>query len=228
MCSTKKQRQETTVTEYLQYPIRIYPVGRLDKDSQGLLLLTNQGDLVNRIMRAGNFHEKEYLVTVDREVTAPFIRHMSEGVPILDTVTRKCVVEKTGKYSFRIILTQGLNRQIRRMCSYFGYKVRTLKRVRIMNLTLDGLKPGEFREIRPEEWQELTQMLKNSSNETITGGHYGNSPAADERAGKKIKQGGKSLPEGYQEDREIMDNRGSSFFFSCVRTRKQQLCTTSW
>lgn len=90
----KKQRQETTVTEYLQYPIRIYPVGRLDKDSQGLLLLTNQGDLVNRIMRAGNFHEKEYLVTVDREVTAPFIRHMSEGVPILDTVTRKCVVEK--------------------------------------------------------------------------------------------------------------------------------------
>ena len=96
MCSTKKQRQETTVTEYLQYPIRIYPVGRLDKDSQGLLLLTNQGDLVNRIMRAGNFHEKEYLVTVDREVTAPFIRHMSEGVPILDTVTRKCVVEKAG------------------------------------------------------------------------------------------------------------------------------------
>ena len=95
VCSTKKQRQETTVTEYLQYPIRIYPVGRLDKDSQGLLLLTNQGDLVNRIMRAGNFHEKEYLVTVDREVTAPFIRHMSEGVPILDTVTRKCVVEKT-------------------------------------------------------------------------------------------------------------------------------------
>ena len=148
VCSTKKQRQETTVTEYLQYPIRIYPVGRLDKDSQGLLLLTNQGDLVNRIMRAGNFHEKEYLVTVDREVTAPFIRHMSEGVPILDTVTRKCVVEKTGKYSFRIVLTQGLNRQIRRMCSYFGYKVRTLKRVRIMNLTLDGLKPGEFREIR--------------------------------------------------------------------------------
>ena len=200
VCSTKKQRQETTVTEYLQYPIRIYPVGRLDKDSQGLLLLTNQGDLVNRIMRAGNFHEKEYLVTVDREVTAPFIRHMSEGVPILDTVTRKCVVEKTGKYSFRIILTQGLNRQIRRMCSYFGYKVRTLKRVRIMNLTLDGLKPGEFREIRPEEWQELTQMLKNSSNETITGGHYGNSPAADERAGKKMKQGGKSLLSGRQGD----------------------------
>ena len=100
MCSTKKQRQETTVTEYLQYPIRIYPVGRLDKDSQGLLLLTNQGDLVNRIMRAGNFHEKEYLVTVDREVTAPFIRHMSEGVPILDTVTRKCVVEKNRKIQF--------------------------------------------------------------------------------------------------------------------------------
>lgn len=204
MCSTKKQRQETTVTEYLQYPIRIYPVGRLDKDSQGLLLLTNQGDLVNRIMRAGNFHEKEYLVTVDREVTAPFIRHMSEGVPILDTVTRKCVVEKTGKYSFRIILTQGLNRQIRRMCSYFGYKVRTLKRVRIMNLTLDGLKPGEFREIRPEEWQELTQMLKihqmKQLQEVIM-------ETALQQMKELVKKLNKAAKAYYQEDREIMDNR---------------------
>ena len=155
VCSTKKQRQETTVTEYVDYPVRIYPVGRLDRESEGLLLLTNQGDLVNRIMRAGNYHEKEYLVTVDRPVTAEFLERMAAGVPILDTVTRPCVVEKTGRKSFRIILTQGLNRQIRRMCEYFGYQVEGLKRVRIMNLTLNGLKPGEYREIRPGERAEL-------------------------------------------------------------------------
>ena len=143
VCSTKKQRQETTVTEYLDYPVRIYPIGRLDRESEGLLLLTNQGDLVNRIMRAGNYHEKEYLVTVDRPVTEDVLKKMSRGVPILDTVTRPCRIERTGKKSFRIILTQGLNRQIRRMCEYFGYQVKELKRIRIMNLTLDGQKTGE-------------------------------------------------------------------------------------
>ena len=112
-----------TVTEYLDYPVRIYPIGRLDKDSEGLLLLTNEGDLVNRIMKAGNYHEKEYQVTVNKPVTEEFIRGMGGGVPILDTVTRPCKVTKIGKNSFRIILTQGLNRQIRRMCEYFGYKV---------------------------------------------------------------------------------------------------------
>ena len=134
VCSTRQQRNEMTVTEYLDYPVRIYPIGRLDKDSEGLLLLTNEGDLVNRIMKAGNYHEKEYQVTVNKPVTEEFIRGMGGGVPILDTVTRPCKVTKTGKNSFRIILTQGLNRQIRRMCEYFGYKVVTLKRVRIMNL----------------------------------------------------------------------------------------------
>ena len=118
VCSTKKQRQETTVTEFLDYPVRVFPVGRLDKDSEGLLLLTNQGDLVNRIMRAGNYHEKEYEVTVDKKITETFIRKMSSGVPILGTVTRPCTVYKTGDKSFSIILTQGLNRQIRRMCEY--------------------------------------------------------------------------------------------------------------
>ena len=136
-----------TVTEYLDYPVRVYPIGRLDKDSEGLLLLTNEGDLVNRIMKAGNYHEKEYQVTVNKPVTEEFIRGMSGGVPILDTVTRPCKVTKTGKNSFCIILTQGLNRQIRRMCEYFGYKVVTLKRVRIMNLHLDGLEEGKYREI---------------------------------------------------------------------------------
>lgn len=167
VCSTKKQKNETTVTEYLHYPLRIYPVGRLDRESEGLLLLTNQGDLVNKIMRAGNRHEKEYLVTVDRPVDKEFVRRMGGGIPILDTVTRPCFVEKTGKNSFRIILTQGLNRQIRRMCEYLGYRVTALKRVRIMNLTLDGLLPGEYREITKKEYQELEKGIRHSSGETI-------------------------------------------------------------
>ena len=163
VCSTKKQRQETTVTEYLNYPVRIYPVGRLDKESQGLLLLTNQGELVNKIMRAGNYHEKEYLVTVNKPIDSGFVKKMSSGVPILDTVTRPCFVEKTGEKAFRIILTQGLNRQIRRMCLYLGYQVVTLKRVRIMELTLDGLKEGEYREATGEEWKKLERGIAGSS-----------------------------------------------------------------
>ena len=163
VCSTKKQRQETTVTEYLNYPVRIYPIGRLDKESEGLLLLTNQGDLVNKIMRAGNYHEKEYLVTVNKPVDGGFVRKMSSGVPILDTITRPCFVEKTGGNSFRIILTQGLNRQIRRMCEYLGYQVLTLKRVRIMELTLDGLKEGAYREATRGEWEKLERGISGSS-----------------------------------------------------------------
>lgn len=200
VCSTKRQRQETTVTEYLSYPIRIYPVGRLDKASEGLLLLTNRGDLVNKIMRAGNYHEKEYLVTVDKPVEPEFLRKMASGVPILDTVTRPCFVEKTGKKSFRIILTQGLNRQIRRMCEYFGYKVVSLKRVRIMNLTLDGLREGGCREITEKEWKNLEQAIAASSSETVieSGGHHGKFPKSNERAGRNTGQGGKSLLSGRQ------------------------------
>ena len=163
VCSTKKQFHETTVTEYLDYPERIYPIGRLDKESEGLLLMTNQGDLLNRILRAGNYHEKEYLVTVDHPLDEPFLNGMRCGVPILDTVTRPCTVKQTGKCRFRIILTQGLNRQIRRMCEYFGYRVLSLKRIRIMNLTLDSLKPGEYREITEEEMRTLRTLLKDSS-----------------------------------------------------------------
>ena len=167
VCSTKKQRQETTVTEYIDYPTRIYPVGRLDKDSEGLLLMTNQGELVNRIMRAGNYHEKEYQVTVDHEVTDEFVRHMQTGVPILGTVTRPCTVRKTGKTSFTIVLTQGLNRQIRRMCEYFGYQVTRLERVRVMNIELGNLKSGEYREVTGRELDELYEQLKGSSNNTV-------------------------------------------------------------
>lgn len=198
VCSTKKQFNEKTVTEYLDYPVRIYPIGRLDKDSEGLLLLTNQGDLVNRIMRSGNYHEKEYVVTVDREVTNDFIRKMAKGVPILDTVTRPCTVIKTGSKSFRIILTQGLNRQIRRMCQYFGYEVKKLKRIRIMDLRLGELKPGEYREINKNEWVDLQRNLKNSSSETITGtgGHDGNVHRADERAGSETERSSKGILSG--------------------------------
>ena len=159
VCSTKQQFSETTVIDYLKYPVRIYPVGRLDKDSEGLLLLTNEGELPNKILRAGNYHEKEYLVTVDHPVTEEFLQRMRSGVPILDTVTRPCIVEKTGRAAFRIVLTQGLNRQIRRMCEYLGYRVLTLKRIRIMNLTLGELKPGEYREITPGERRKLDHLL---------------------------------------------------------------------
>ena len=201
VCSTRQQRNEMTVTEYLDYPVRIYPIGRLDKDSEGLLLLTNEGDLVNRIMKAGNYHEKEYQVTVNKPVTEEFIRGMGGGVPILDTVTRPCKVTKTGKNSFRIILTQGLNRQIRRMCEYFGYKVVTLKRVRIMNLYINGLEEGKYREIRPEERKELEEMLSSEKSEKRTGGsHERIIHKKNERAGRKAPGSVQGLLSGRQGD----------------------------
>lgn len=205
VCSTKQQKDEVTVTEYLKYPLRVYPVGRLDKDSQGLLLLTNEGSLVNRIMRAGNRHEKEYLVTVNKPIGEDFLKGMRSGVPILDTVTRPCFAERTGKNSFRIILTQGLNRQIRRMCEYFGYRVLTLKRIRIMNLTLDGLKEGASREITKKEWETLQRMLASSSSETVkeTGGRHGHSSdKANEGACRKTGQGSKRILSERQRDYE--------------------------
>ena len=166
---TAEKREKNNVVDYINYPKRIYPVGRLDKDSEGLLLLTNNGDIVNKIMRAGNLHEKEYLVTVNRPVTESFLRGLSGGVPLVElgTTTRKCFVEQTGKRQFRIILTQGLNRQIRRMCEYFGYRVEKLVRTRIMNIELGDLKSGTYRMVTKEEYCELTKLLKHSSNETV-------------------------------------------------------------
>lgn len=162
---TAQKKEKNNIIDFLNYPVRVYPIGRLDKDSHGLLLMTNHGDLVNRIMRAANRHEKEYCVTVNKEITPEFVRGMSQGVPILDTITRKCLVEKTGKYRFRIILTQGLNRQIRRMCEYFDYQVTDLKRVRIMNLKLGNLESGTYREITKEEMAELMRLLEGSHSE---------------------------------------------------------------
>ncbi|MBE5905279.1 MAG: 23S rRNA pseudouridine(2604) synthase RluF [Lachnospiraceae bacterium] len=164
---TMEKREKNNVIDFLQYPYRIYPIGRLDKESTGLLLLTNQGDLVNKMMRSGNAHEKEYLVTVNKEVTEEFLKGMRGGVPILDTVTRKCKVEKIDKKRIRIVLTQGLNRQIRRMCEYFGYRVVALKRVRIMNISLGNLKEGTYRNVTEEEYRELLAMIAHSSNEPV-------------------------------------------------------------
>ncbi len=158
VCSMNGQGAET-VAEYLQYPVRLHYVGRLDKDSEGLLLLTNDGDLADAVSRARNRHEKEYEVRVNKPVTKEFLRQMAEGIPILDTVTRPCKVRKLGATKFSIILTQGLNRQIRRMCEYCGYRVKTLKRIRIMNITLEGLQEGEYRELTPEELQGLRKRL---------------------------------------------------------------------
>ena len=161
VCTTADPRsKDKNIVEYINYPERIFPVGRLDKDSEGLILLSNDGDLSNRIMKARNYHEKEYEVEVDKPFDDEFLKKMSEGVPILDTVTRKCKLRRTGKTSFNIILTQGLNRQIRRMCEYFGYRVVKLKRIRIMNIKLGSLKSGTYRNITEVEYNELAKELR--------------------------------------------------------------------
>lgn len=147
------------VVEYIGYPKRVYPVGRLDQASEGLLLLTNQGDVMEKILRSRYDHEKEYYVKVDHEITGEFIRGLSEGVPILDTVTKPCKVWQEDEFSFHIIITQGLNRQIRRMCEYFGYRVMFLRRDRVMNITLDGLKKGRYRHLTQEEVRVLKGEL---------------------------------------------------------------------
>ena len=162
---TEERRERDSIVRFLNYPVRITYVGRLDKDSEGLLLITNNGDIINRMMRAANKHEKEYKVTVDKPVTDEFLKEMAGGVPILDTVTRPCQVEKLGKYKFKIILTQGLNRQIRRMCEALGYEVKELRRVRIMNIELGNLKPGEYRKVTDQELNELYELIRDSKSE---------------------------------------------------------------
>ena len=160
---TEERRERNSIIRYLDYPVRITYIGRLDKDSRGLLLMTNNGDIINKIMRSANRHEKEYKVTVDREVTRDFLNRMAAGVPILDTVTRPCQVQKIGKYTFSIILTQGMNRQIRRMCEALGYQVKDLVRTRILNIRLGNLKEGEYRQVTDEELNELYENIRGSS-----------------------------------------------------------------
>lgn len=167
---TEERRERKSIIRFLNYPARITYVGRLDKDSEGLLLMTNNGDIINKMMRAGNYHEKEYKVTVDKEITEEFLTAMRTGVAILDTVTRPCEVEQIGKYKFRIVLTQGLNRQIRRMCEVLGCQVRSLRRIRIMNIRLGDLKEGQYRELTDQELNELYELIKLSSNKTVIDG----------------------------------------------------------
>ena len=161
---TAEKREKNNIIDFIHYPKRIYPVGRLDKDSEGLILLTNQGELVNKIMRAGNYHEKEYVVTVDKKITDAFLNQMRRGIYLeeLDVTTRKCKVEQKGAHTFTIILTQGYNRQIRRMCEACGYQVKRLIRTRIMNITLGDLKKGTYRDVTPEEKRELLKRTEHS------------------------------------------------------------------
>ena len=162
VCTTDTRVEKNNIIDYLNYPKRIFPIGRLDKASEGLIILTNDGDIVNKILRARNNHEKEYIVYVNKKIDTDFVSKMSQGIPILDTVTRPCKVKKIGDYRFKIILTQGLNRQIRRMCEYLGYHVVRLKRIRIMNIHLD-LKVGEHRDLSKSELKELNRLIEPSS-----------------------------------------------------------------
>lgn len=194
---TAEKREKNNVIDYINYPKRIYPIGRLDKDSEGLLLLTNNGEIVNKMMRSGNMHEKEYIVTVNKPVTEAFVHGLANGVPLveLNTTTRKCRVQQIGKRQLRIVLTQGLNRQIRRMCEYFGYRVQKLVRVRVMNIELGDLQPGQYRDVTPEEYKRLTELIASSSNQPVRAGERaprderpnrrGNEYRTDKASGKK-------------------------------------------
>ena len=162
VCTTDRKVEPNNVIDFIKYPKRIFPIGRLDKNSEGLIFLTNDGDIVNKILRSRNNHEKEYIVKVNSPINSDFIQNMSNGVEILDTITKNCFVKQLGPNKFKIILTQGLNRQIRRMCEALGYRVRSLKRVRIMNIRLD-MPTGEYREFSKEELMELNVLLENSS-----------------------------------------------------------------
>ena len=162
VCTTDTRVEKDNIIDYINYPKRIFPIGRLDKPSEGLIFLTDDGDIVNKILRASNNHEKEYIVTVNKPISQTFIERMSNGVPILDTVTKKCEVKKLSSKKFKIVLTQGLNRQIRRMCEYLNYDVITLQRVRIMNIKLD-IPVGKYREFTAEELKELNILLADST-----------------------------------------------------------------
>ncbi len=162
VCTTDRRVEPDNIIDFIKYPRRIFPIGRLDKPSEGLIFLTNDGDIVNKILRARNNHEKEYIVSVNRPINKDFIQRMSNGVEILDTITKNCFVKQLGQKKFKIILTQGLNRQIRRMCESLGYRVKSLKRVRIMNIKLD-VPIGKYREFTKEELIELNRLLENSA-----------------------------------------------------------------
>lgn len=170
VCTTSS-RDKNNIIDFIGYEKRVYPIGRLDKDSEGLILLTNEGELSDQILRGSNYHEKEYVVTLNKDISDADLQKLREGVPVLDTVTRPCRVYRLRSNIFRIILTQGMNRQIRRMCEYLGYRVVYLKRIRIMNIMIDGIPKGEYREVTQEEWKELKRMLNDRRQEKIIAGN---------------------------------------------------------
>lgn len=182
VCTTNP-KEKKNIIDYINFPTRIFPIGRLDKPSEGLILLTDDGDIVNKILRARNNHEKEYVVTVNRQINESFIERMSNGIPILDTVTKKCEVEQLGKFAFRIILTQGLNRQIRRMCEYLGYEVVSLKRIRIVNIPLD-VPVGKYRHLTPEELETMERLIGDSV-KTEEASKLSEKPSAEKHIDKK-------------------------------------------
>lgn len=192
--STTEKGVEDNIVDYIGHPRRIFPIGRLDKDSQGLIFLTSNGDIVNKILRAGNQHQKEYIVTVDKPINTEFVERMAAGVPILGTVTKKCVVEQLSSNVFKIILVQGLNRQIRRMCEHFGYNVTKLERTRIMNIELKGLPLGEWRELTDSEMKILNELLKDSSGEAEK---PANKPNPQKKKAHSQQQNSKDKPRSF-------------------------------
>src|ERR1035437_2748010 len=197
--STTEIGVKDSIIDYIGYHERIFPVGRLDKESQGLIFMTNNGDMVNKILRAGNNHEKEYLVTVNKPITDEFILKMGTGVPILGEITRKCKVVKESVFSFRIVLIQGLNRQIRRMCEYFDYEVTKLERIRIMNISLKGLPIGEWRQLQPEEMTEIMIAISKSSSTQEASINRGNRPVKGKKEEAEVR---KQEPRGKVEGKD--------------------------
>lgn len=199
-CTTEESTRGNIV-EFVNHSARVFPIGRLDKDSQGLIFMTNDGDIVNKILRAENAHEKEYVVTVNKPLTEDFITGMSGGVPILGVVTRKCKVIAESPFVFRITLIQGMNRQIRRMCGHFGYEVTKLERVRIMNVGLKGLPPGDWRDLTTQELQGILKLIESSSSESTKGSHEHNTSSDKKPPVKKTFSPSKSSPaKGHKRD----------------------------
>lgn len=206
--STTEKGVRDNIVDYIGYHERIFPIGRLDKDSQGLILLTNDGDVVNKILRAGNRHEKEYVVTVNKPITDEFVQKMSSGVPILGEVTRKCKVEKISEFIFRIVLVQGLNRQIRRMCEYLGYEVQKLERIRIMNISLKGIGLGDWRLLEEQEMTELKAAIAYSSSENQPSKSSQPVVSGQEPARKKFRS---SFEESFNSTKKAQSKRNEGF-----------------
>lgn len=195
--STTESSEKNNIVDFVRHSVRIFPIGRLDKDSQGLIFLTSNGDLVNKVLRAGNNHEKEYLVTVNKPITDSFIEGLASGVPILGKMTKKCPVTKVAPTVFNITLVQGLNRQIRRMCEYFGYEVVKLERTRIMNVNLKGIPVGDWRDLTPKELSVLLKSIENSSaNVSAPAKKSRNAPRKNARTDTSSKSKASSKPRG--------------------------------